>query len=44
MEEVGWNDAVTLASPYPYALGVTLAPDRKPNVIASMYTKLTAGS
>lgn len=33
MKEVEWNDAITLASPYPYALAVTLAPDGKPNII-----------
>jgi flavin reductase (DIM6/NTAB) family NADH-FMN oxidoreductase RutF len=33
MKEVDWNNAVTLASPYPYALGVTIAPDGKPNII-----------
>lgn len=33
MEEVDWNDAITLASPHAYVLGVTIAHDEKPNII-----------
>jgi len=33
MKQIDWNEALTLASPYPYTLAVTLSPEGKPNAI-----------
>jgi flavin reductase (DIM6/NTAB) family NADH-FMN oxidoreductase RutF len=33
MQEISWNEAIELGSPYPYALATTVGKDGRPNII-----------
>ena len=42
MEEISWDKAVELASPYPYVLAVTLDKNGKPNIIGLGWWTITS--
>ena len=42
LEKLNWAEAVTLASPYPYVLGVANSPDGKPNAIGLCWWTFTS--
>jgi len=42
MKQIDTNQAITLASPYPYTLAVTMTPDGKPNAIGISWWTFTS--